>query len=236
MGAGTTVVLGAGAVGTASAWYLLKAGHRVEVVERQPAAALETSWGNGGVIHASEVEPWSQPGMPRKILGWLGKENAPLLLRYGAIPHMWRWGLAFAANCTPERFRANTLANLALALHSLRSLQEIGAETGIAYDRAANGVLKIYRSRDSLDAATRGCEFLAGHGLLFERLDGPGCVALEPALADVGTRWPAAFTSRATRSATATSSRKASPPPAPRPAPPTTTRRRCSGSRPPAAG
>ena len=173
MATGTTVVLGAGAVGTATAWYLLKAGHRVEVVERQPAAGLETSWGNGGVIHASEVEPWSQPGMPRKILGWLGKENAPLLLRYGAIPQMWRWGLAFAANCTPERFRANTLANLALALHSLRSLQEIGAETGIAYDRAANGVLKIYRSRDSLDAATRGCEFLAGHGLLFERLDGP---------------------------------------------------------------
>jgi D-amino-acid dehydrogenase len=186
MGAGTTVVLGAGAVGTATAWYFLKAGHRVEVVERQPSAGLETSWGNGGVIHASEVEPWSQPGMPRKILGWLGKEDAPLLLRYGAIPHMWRWGLTFAANCTPERFRANTLANLALALHSLRSLQEIGAETGIAYDRATNGVLKIYRSRDPLDAATRGCEFLAGHGLLFERVDAAGCVAHEPALADVG--------------------------------------------------
>ena len=66
--------------------------------------------------------------MPRKILSWLGKENAPLLLRYGAIPHMWRWGLAFARNCTPERFRANAKANLDLALHSLHSLQEIGAE------------------------------------------------------------------------------------------------------------
>ena len=94
----TTVVLGAGAVGTATAWYLSKAGHDVEVVERQPAAALETSWGNGGVIHASEVEPWSQPGMPRKILKWLGKEDAPLMLRYGAIPRMWRWGLEFARN------------------------------------------------------------------------------------------------------------------------------------------
>jgi D-amino-acid dehydrogenase len=186
MASGTTVILGAGAVGTASAWYLLKAGHRVEVVERQAAAGLETSWGNGGVIHASEVEPWSQPGMPRKILGWLGKEDAPLLLRYGALPRMWRWGLAFAANCTPERFRANTLANLALALHSLRSLQEIGAGTGIAYDRATNGVLKIYRSRESLDAAARGCELLAQHGLLFERVDAAGCVAREPALAEVG--------------------------------------------------
>ena len=120
----TTIVLGAGAIGTATAWYLSKAGHTVEVVERQNEAALETSWGNGGVIHASEVEPWSQPGMPLKILKWLGQENAPLLLRYGAIPHMWRWGLDFARNCTVERFRSNARANLALALYSLRSLQE----------------------------------------------------------------------------------------------------------------
>ena len=182
----TTVILGAGAVGTATAWYLSKAGHDVEVVERQPAAALETSWGNGGVIHASEVEPWSQPGMPRKIIQWLGKENAPLLLRYGAIPRMWRWGLDFARNCTPEKFRANSRANLLLALHSLRSLQEIGAETGIAYDRGTNGVMKIYRSNDALDAAARSCAFLAQHGLLFERIGRERCVDLEPALADTG--------------------------------------------------
>src|SRR3954470_1297288 len=115
----TTVVLGAGAVGTATAWYLSKAGHDVTLVERQAEAALETSFGNGGVIHASEVEPWSQPGMPRKILRWLGREDAPLLVRYGALPHMWRWGLDFIANCTPERFRRNSLTNLKLALHSL---------------------------------------------------------------------------------------------------------------------
>ena len=112
-GAGmTTVVLGAGAVGTATAWYLSKSGHDVVLVERQAGAAMETSWGNGGVIHASEVEPWSQPGMPMKIIKWLGKENAPLLLRYGAIPHIWRWGIEFARNCTPERFRENAKANL----------------------------------------------------------------------------------------------------------------------------
>ena len=92
----TTVVLGAGAVGTATAWYLRKSGHDVVLVERQGQAAMETSWGNGGVIHASEVEPWSQPGMPMKIIKWLGKENAPLLLRYGAIPHMLGWGIEFA--------------------------------------------------------------------------------------------------------------------------------------------
>lgn len=178
----TIVVLGAGAIGTATAWYLRKAGHDVTLVERQPQAGMETSWGNGGVIHASEVEPWSQPGMPLKIIKWLGQENAPLLLRYGAIPHILRWGFDFARNCTPERFRANSKANLDLALFSLRSLQEIGAETGIEYDRATRGVLKIYRSKTSLDSAHRSTDELAKHGLLYERVDPVRCVDLEPAL------------------------------------------------------
>jgi len=178
----TTVVLGAGVVGTATAWYLRKSGHDVVLIERQAEAAMETSWGNGGIIHASEVEPWSQPGMPMKILKWLGKEDAPLLLRYGAIPHMFGWGIAFARNCTPERFRANALANLHLALHSLKSLQEIGAETGIPYDRATRGVMKIYRAKESLDNAQRSSDFLAQHGLTYARITPERCVELEPAL------------------------------------------------------
>jgi D-amino-acid dehydrogenase len=180
----TTVILGAGVVGTATAWYLKKAGHDVVLIERQNAAAMETSWGNGGIIHASEVEPWSQPGMPSKIIKWLGKEDAPLLLRYSAIPHMFGWGLAFARNCTPERFKANSLANLHLALHSLKSLQEIGAEAGIQYDRATKGVLKIYRSKESLDNAQRSSEFLAQHGLTYQRITADRTLEIEPALKD----------------------------------------------------
>jgi D-amino-acid dehydrogenase len=95
-----------------------------------------------------------------------------------------RWGIEFARNCTPERFRENAKSNLRLALHSLKSLQEIGAETGIDYDRATRGVLKIYRSRESLDAAERSTAYLAQHGLLYERVDPERCVELEPALKD----------------------------------------------------
>ncbi|WP_257572741.1 FAD-dependent oxidoreductase, partial [Janthinobacterium sp. UMAB-56] len=44
------LVLGAGVVGTASAWYLRQAGHDVRVLERQAGAAQETSFANGGQI------------------------------------------------------------------------------------------------------------------------------------------------------------------------------------------
>jgi D-amino-acid dehydrogenase len=178
-----TVVLGAGVVGTATAYFLAKHGHEVEVIDRQSGAALETSFGNGGVIHASEVEPWSQPGMPAKIWKWLGKEDAPLLVRYGAIPHMWRWGMKFFANCTPERFRRNSLVNLRIALHSLKVLQQIRAETGIEYDVRTVGVLKIYTSKQSFEAGVKSAEFLSTQGLTFQPADAAECLRKEPALA-----------------------------------------------------
>jgi D-amino-acid dehydrogenase len=74
--------------------------------------------------------------------------------------------------------------DLDLALLSLRSLQEIVAETGIEYDQATQGVVKIYRSQHALDNAARASEFLAGHGLLFERIAAGRCVEIEPALAE----------------------------------------------------
>jgi D-amino-acid dehydrogenase len=179
-----TIVLGAGALGVATAHYLERLGHRVTVIERQPGAALETSFGNGAIIHASEVEPWSQPGMPLKIVKWLGRENAPVLLRMSALPHIMRWGAAFLANCRAEQFKANAIANLKLALYSLQSLQEIRAETGIEYDLGTRGVIKIYRNPQALDVARHNCEMLARHGLTFEELSPDKCVDREPALAE----------------------------------------------------
>ena len=188
-----TIVLGAGAVGVATAYYLQQAGHKVTIIERQPAAALETSWGNGCVIHASEVEPWSQPGMPRNILRWLGREDAPLLLRPSALPHMWRWGLSFVRNCDETRFRQHCQANLALALHSLRSLQEIRRDLGIVYDAATEGVMKIYRSAEALEKAERSLQLLEPAGLVFRRLTAAEAVEVEPALGTAAPELAGAF-------------------------------------------
>jgi D-amino-acid dehydrogenase len=43
-------VLGAEVVGVTTAYELVKSGHEVTVVDRQPAPALETSYANAGEI------------------------------------------------------------------------------------------------------------------------------------------------------------------------------------------
>ena len=45
-----TIILGAGIIGISTAWHLLERGHEVVVVDRQPDAALETSFANAAQI------------------------------------------------------------------------------------------------------------------------------------------------------------------------------------------
>jgi D-amino-acid dehydrogenase len=56
------LVLGGGVIGTCCAYYLARAGHEVEVIERQPAPALATSFGNAGDVSPGYSAPWAGPG------------------------------------------------------------------------------------------------------------------------------------------------------------------------------
>ena len=179
------IVLGGGVIGTTTAYYLAKQGHEVHLVDRQDGVALETSFANGGVLHTSEAEPWSRPGMPTNIWKWLGKEDAPMLLRYGALPGMWRWGLAFLRNCTLERYRRSTTINLRLSFYTLKCIAEIREEAAIDYDLMQKGTLKIYTRREALEQNRTECETMRPHGMVFEVVDAKRCVAIEPALAPI---------------------------------------------------
>ncbi len=179
------VVLGSGVIGTTSAYFLARKGFEVHVIDRQPEVAMETSFANGGVLHTSEAEPWSRPGMPRAVLSWLGKENAPMLLRLREVPFMWRWGVDFIRNCSVERFRQAAAANLRLANHSLDMIRAVRAETSVRYDLAQKGTLKIYTRREALDKSAEEASLQRPLGLVFEVLSADRCVEVEPALAPI---------------------------------------------------
>jgi len=176
------IVLGAGVIGTTSAWYLARAGHEVTVVDRQPEAALETSFANGGQISVSHSEPWANPTAPFKILRWLGREDAPLLFRPRAEVGAWLWGLRFLVECLPPRARHNTDAAFALALYSREQLRQLRRETLISYDARTSGILHLYEERSEFDHAIRQCDALRSKGFDLEIKTPQECRRIEPAL------------------------------------------------------
>ncbi len=182
------IVLGAGVVGTATAWYLARSGHDVEVVDRREGPGLETSFANGGQISVCHAEPWANPGAPLKIARWLMREDAPLLFRLRMDPAQWAWGLRFLHECTAWRTRENTAQILAMAFHGRRKLQELRAETGIAYDQSTRGILHYYTQRAEFEAACEAAVFMRRHGLDRTVKTVEEAVAIEPALAACAAR------------------------------------------------
>src|SRR3954454_8807011 len=101
------LVLGSGVIGTSVAYYLARSGHEVTVVDRQPGAALETSFANAGEVSPGYSAPWAGPGVPLKAIKWLLMQHRPLVIRPHLDPDLIRWGLAMLRNCTAQRYRLN---------------------------------------------------------------------------------------------------------------------------------
>jgi D-amino-acid dehydrogenase len=182
------IVLGAGVVGVTSAWYLAHAGHEVTVVDRQPFAGFETSFANGGQISASHAEPWANPQAPAKILGWLGRVDAPLLFRPRLSAAQWSWGLRFLYECLPARTRHNTLQILRLALYSRTELRRLRDAIGIRYDHLERGILHLHSDTHDLDAARARVDLMRAFGFEMEIKTAQQCVEIEPALASSRVR------------------------------------------------
>jgi D-amino-acid dehydrogenase len=176
------LVLGAGVIGTTSAYYLARAGHEVTVVERQSGPALETSFANAGGICPGFAGPWAAPGMPGKIARWLFARHAPVALRPQLDPYQWRWLALFLKNCGAERFARNKARMQRIAHYSKACLTELRAETGLAFDHGSGGVLQLFRTEEELAGAAKATRVLEQFGVAHCLLDGKGVLAVEPAL------------------------------------------------------
>jgi D-amino-acid dehydrogenase len=183
------LILGAGVIGTTIAWNLVRDGHRVTVLDRQPGAGLETSYGNAGEVSPGYSAPWAAPGIPIKALKWLFMRHRPLVIWPLADWAMWRWGLSMLANCTAARYEINKSRMLRLAEYSRDCLRELRAQTGIDYDQRTQGTLQLFRTQKQLDGTGADVEVLRRFGVPFETLDRAGCIRHEPALARVAEKF-----------------------------------------------
>ena len=77
------VVIGAGAVGSATAIEAIRAGMRVTIVDPEtPGSPHATSYGNAGWLSTHSVIPPALPGAWRKVPGWLADPLGPLAVRW----------------------------------------------------------------------------------------------------------------------------------------------------------
>jgi D-amino-acid dehydrogenase len=179
------VVVGSGLVGVTTAWFLVREGCEVTVIEREAEPAKGTSHANAGMLTPSMADPWNAPGVFWHLIRWIGKEDAPFLLRPGTLPSIFWWGLSFVANSRPAKFRANMAKNLALASYSLEVLKDLRQSLDLAFEERDNGTLTIFRRQDDFDFAQDRFRHLAQLGLNVNVLTPAQSTQLDPSLQEV---------------------------------------------------
>jgi D-amino-acid dehydrogenase len=175
------VVIGNGIVGTCIGAYLLRDGHRVTFVDPLEAGEA-TSFGNAGSLTPSASLPLGQPGMWKKVPGWLLDPLGPLAIRPAYLPRILPWLLRFLRHSTQAE-----MVRLATALRGLLEpvfdayeplLQRAGA-SGLLEQ---NGCLFVYGSRDAFEKARPSYDLRRSLGATLREIDEDELVALEPDL------------------------------------------------------
>lgn len=181
-------IIGAGIIGTATAWELLRQGKQVILLEAREGAGLETSYANGGQLSYDYVAPLADPGVFNDLPKWLLNPSSPLRFRPRLDPHQWCWLAAFLQASNSRTARASTQALLQLSYLSRDTLHAWMQETPIDFHHRRNGKLIAYRHPNLLEKARRQVEHQAAHGSNQRILNRQEAVETEPALAHLGDK------------------------------------------------
>ncbi|THU05346.1 D-amino acid dehydrogenase [Lampropedia puyangensis] len=176
------IVLGAGVIGVTSAYYLARAGAQVEVIDRQPQAAQETSFANAGQISPGYSTPWAAPGIPLKAIKWMFQQHAPLAIRLDGSLFQLQWMAHMLRNCNSGSYAINKERMTRVAEYSRDCLRQLRAETGIQYENRSGGTLQLFRTQAQIDAVQRDIEVLRECGVSHELLAPEQLPRVEPGL------------------------------------------------------
>lgn len=176
------IVIGAGLIGVATAYFLNQQGHAVEVLDRREGAGMDTSFANGGMLTPSQSEPWNQPGIFWKALAWVGRADSPFLVRPRALLGMAGWGWNFLRNSSPRNFLNNMRKNARLATYSLGILRELRRRHDLHYHESTRGTIKVFTDGKTFDAMIEHAGLYADLNIAHRLLDGPAVIGLEPSL------------------------------------------------------
>ncbi|REG45520.1 glycine/D-amino acid oxidase-like deaminating enzyme [Paraburkholderia sp. BL6669N2] len=180
------LILGAGVIGLASAYYLSQAGHEVTVADRHRDVANETSAGNGGQLSYTYVAPLAGPGVVSKLPRWLTQSDSPVRFRPQLSIEQWRWCFQFLSACTREQSELTIRKLLPLSFLSRTLLHElIAAEPSLKFDFIRSGKLVLHRDPSAMQSAIGLLEFQRSLGCDQQALSPDACVELEPTLADL---------------------------------------------------
>ncbi len=173
------IIIGGGVIGRCAAYYLLKTGHKVTVLDRGGDAC---SGENAGMVVPSHVIPLAAPGVISKGLRWMFDGESPFCIRPRLSMDLISWLWKFSRAATPTRVREAVPVLRDLSLESRRLFVELSGEREFDFGLQQRGLLMLCRTEEMFDEEAEVAETANGCGVEARPLDRNAVQELDPGI------------------------------------------------------
>jgi D-amino-acid dehydrogenase len=172
------VIVGGGVIGLSAAYYALKEGYQVTVLDRSGPQQDSCSSANAGMIVPSHFTPLAAPGVIGKGLRWMLDKESPFYIRPRLSLQLARWGWLFCQHANQTHVEAVREVLCELNLESRRLFQELSCEDDFGLQ--SRGLLMLCQSQKTLDEEAEVARQARKLGLKAELLDATSAAKLDP--------------------------------------------------------
>jgi len=178
------LIIGGGSIGLNCAYYLLKSGRKVTIVESKEIAKGSSS-GNAGHIVPSHIIPLAAPGIVPTALGWmLDPKNSPFGMKVSLDPKYISWLLQFALACNEANVQRAIPPLNSLGQLSAKNFSQIIAEEKFDCHYQEKGLLFLFKTEQAFKGGQHEAELMQKHGIPVDVLDKATLNEREPAARD----------------------------------------------------
>jgi D-amino-acid dehydrogenase len=178
---GRVVVIGAGAIGMASAYFLERSGFSVTVVDKG-GVGRGCTYGTACLIVPSHSEPIPGPGVLLDAVRFMLSRTSPFYVRPRFDPGLLRWSWKFRSYCNAAAAKRGFDALAPLSRGSLSLYEELTSTGEVDFFFEKRGLLEVYLTERGLERGRRDRDFVSSHGFPSRLLERDEAIAFEPAL------------------------------------------------------
>lgn len=175
------LIIGGGPIGLSCAYYLLKSGRKVTIVDSHEIGKGSGS-GNAGHIVPSHIIPLAAPGVVASALKWmLDPAHSPFGMKLSLDPTYIAWLVRFASACSQDNVERSLVPLKQLGQLSAENFSRIIAEEKFDCYYQTAGFLNLYKHQAAFDAGRHEADFMQKHGVPVSVYDRSAIGEVEPA-------------------------------------------------------
>ncbi|MEO5943337.1 MAG: FAD-dependent oxidoreductase [Ferruginibacter sp.] len=172
-------IVGGGIIGLCSAYYLLKQGNEVTLIERGDITD-GCSFGNMGYMSPSHFVPLASPGIIAEGFKHMLSSSSPFYVKPRLNMDLMKWGYYFYKNSNAATVKKHAPHLNNILMLSRHLMNDIRNEIGDVFEMEDKGCLMMCKKELTLEHEFHLADDAEKLGLKVERLDRAAVQALEP--------------------------------------------------------